>query len=232
VPLAVNYGFRWMIGEKVTVHPEHPKYPELRWGITKKGKHIHMLDDLLKREKSSILNKWFELVIATYPADAGSFLIKQTNPFSNPIRASLLKGLEGLLEGLLENKTDPQFFNEFLDDVVRVRAVQNFSPGEAITFIFLLKNAVREILAKEIEGYKIFEELLTFESKVDRLSLLAFNIYMQCRETLFEVRVAELKRSVSRIMERACQKYGTPEEWADPEDYNRVVEQEQNRGDG
>ena len=99
-----------------------------------------------------------------------------------------------------------------------IRAIQDFSPAEALVFVFFLKNAVREKLAPHVEEYKLFEELLTFESKVDRLALLAFNIYVQCRESLYDVRVAEIRRRSSRILERASQKYGMPEEWLDPDD--------------
>jgi len=63
----------------------------------------------------------------------------------------------------------------------------------------------------------MLQELMEFESRIDGLALMAFNIYMQCRETLFDVRVNEIRSRVSRILERACEKYGAPSEWLDPE---------------
>ena len=37
--------------------------------------------------------------------------------------------------------------------------------------------------------------LAPLESGVDRLALAAFDVYMQCREKIFEIRVREIKES-------------------------------------
>jgi hypothetical protein len=177
-----------------------------------------MLEELLAKEKGSILDRWFQLVVGTYPTETARFLTTQKNEFTNPVGSNLLKGLEGLYNGLVDGKSDASEFSEFLDQIIRIRAVQDLAPSEALVFVFFIKNAVREKLAQHIEEYKLFEELLSFESGVDRLALLAFNIYVQCRESLYDVKVAEIRRQTSRILERASQKYGTAENWLGPDD--------------
>lgn len=174
-----------------------------------------MLNELLVKEKTAIVNRWFNLVINTYPTDTQKFLATKSNPFSNPVRANLLAGLDGIYEALITNKLETPEVLEHLDTVIRIRAIQDFSPANALVFVFFLKNAVREFSAKKIHEYSVFEELLTLESRIDKLALLAFNVYMQCRERIFEVRIAEIKRQNSRLIERACQKYGLSEEMTD-----------------
>jgi hypothetical protein len=49
------------------------------------------------------------------------------------------------------------------------------------------------------------------------MSLLALDIYMKCREELYELRVNEVKRSVGRLIERANMICGVPEKEGDPE---------------
>jgi hypothetical protein len=177
-----------------------------------------MLEKFLAANKATILKRWLELILDTYPPDSRKFFATQKNRFSNPVGANLSEGLEGLFEGLVHGvQSDSESISEFLDKIVRIRAVQEFSPANAVGFIFLLKTAVRENLAKEIHDNRLLEELLEFESRVDGLALLGFNIYMQCRETIFEMRATEIRSRVSRILERACQKYGNPSEWLDPE---------------
>lgn len=179
-----------------------------------------MLEDLLVKEKTAITEKWKKLLVDTYPPETQQFLRTQKNPFSNPLGDSIDEGLEGLVDTLFQSK-DPDSgdrFSEFLDRVIRIRAVQGYSPSTTIGFVFLLKTAVREVLGQAIREKQLYEELLSFEEKIDGLALLSFNIYMQCRETLFEIKVDEIRRRNSRLVERACQKYGMPHEWADSED--------------
>jgi hypothetical protein len=42
-----------------------------------------------------------------------------------------------------------------------------------------------------------------FDSKVDHLALLAMDVYSQCREKLYEVRVGEVKNRSFRLLQRA-----------------------------
>jgi len=182
----------------------------------------NMLDDLLLARRSAILDRWSELILETYPVDSRKFFRTQQDRFANPVGTNIREGIEGLFDGLTKGiDTQSGLFSSFLDQVIRIRAVQEFSPAKAVGFIFLLKTAVRQTLDSELQEKAPFKELLAFESRIDGLALLAFNVYMQCRESLFEVRVNEIRSRVSRIVERACQKYGMPSEWLDPENDNQ-----------
>ncbi|NTW35488.1 MAG: multidrug effflux MFS transporter [Syntrophobacteraceae bacterium] len=47
------------------------------------------------------------------------------------------------------------------------------------------------------------EDLVEFEQKVDEMALLAFNVYSDCRERLYELRVNEVKNRSFRLLQRA-----------------------------
>ncbi|HMK36978.1 MAG TPA: RsbRD N-terminal domain-containing protein [Desulfomonilaceae bacterium] len=178
-----------------------------------------MLWKILAREKEAILKRWLDLILSTYPHETKKFLVRKADRFANPVGSSIESGIAEIYDWLLkedDGQTPP--FIASLDKIVRIRAVQSFSPAAAVGFVFLLKHAVREVVAKEIQSGLHFEQLLTFESKIDKLSLLAFSIYMQCRETIFDIRATEIRDRTSRILERACRKYGMPSEWMDPEE--------------
>lgn len=178
-----------------------------------------MLEEILVANRATILKRWLELILETYPPDSRKFFATQRNRFANPVGANMSEGLEGLFDRLVHGvDSESDSLHDFLDKIVRIRAVQDFSPANAVGFVFFLKTAVRENLAKQIHDNKLVEELLELESRIDGLALLAFNIYMQCRETIFEMRATEIRSRVSRILERACQKYGNPSEWLDPKD--------------
>ena len=178
-----------------------------------------ILEEFLVSNKTAILERWFELTVATYPADSRKFLNSKGNRFANPVGASISEGLEGVYDLLVKpGGAEPHEFVTFLDEIIRIRAVQDFSPANAVGFVFLLKKAAREAIGKEIRESRLLEQVVAFESRIDSLALLSFNIYMQCREKLFEIKATEIRNRTSRILERACQKYGMPQEWMAPED--------------
>jgi hypothetical protein len=98
---------------------------------------------------------------------------------------------------------DPQIITSYLDPIIRIRAVQNFTPSQATAFILFLKKALRANLAKELRDIRNAEELFEFESKIDQLSLMAFDIYMQCREKIYQISANETKNRTFKALERA-----------------------------
>ena len=160
------------------------------------------LNSILTRQKSAIIKKWFTLVIETYPSDTGKFLKTQKDPFANPVGRSISQGLEGVFDELLGDM-DYKTIATFLDPIIRIRAVQSFSPARAIGFIFFLKKAIRENLHNQMTQEQIADELPVFETKIDQLSLIAFNLYMQCREKIYELKANEMRNSTFKAFERA-----------------------------
>ena len=174
------------------------------------------LQKLLEENKSVILSRWFDSILATYPADTKQFLRTKKNQFDNPVAHRISKGIEGIF-GQILGEAEEKDVSPFLDNIIRVRAVQDFTPSQAVAFIFDLKRLVREELGEEIRQGQLSEELWRFEEATDKMGLLALDIYMKCREEIYEVRVKEVKRSVSRLVERANKICGIPGKEEDPE---------------
>ena len=185
------------------------------------------LDSLLTQKKSAIVKKWFALAIKTYPPDTAKFLESQKDPFANPVGRTIYRGLEALFDELLK-EMDLDNITSFLDPIIRIRAIQNFSPSQAIGFIFFLKNAIRENLRKEIPQGQILNELLMFESKIDDLSLIAFNLYMQCREKIYEIKANEMKNRTFKAFERAGLVSEIPADKPNLEPINHITKEASN----
>ena len=158
--------------------------------------------DLLAKRKSAIRKKWFEAVINDYPADSSDFLRKQKDRFLNPVGQTLLENINSLLDEIILN-ADSEKVYPYLNDIIKIKAVQDFSPSKAVSFIYILKRVVREELESDIEKNKLTEELKSFETQLDNLTLLAFDIYMKCRERIFDLRVNEIKTLTFRLLKRA-----------------------------
>lgn len=159
-------------------------------------------NNLLAQRKTAIIKNWFTLAVETYPPDTASFLKRQKDPFANPVGKTISKGLEGLFNELLK-EMDYEIITSFLDPIIRIRAIQNFPPSQAISFIFLLKKAIRENTKKEVPKKQLFNELLLFESKIDQLVMIAFNLYMQCKEKIYDLKANEMRNSTYKAFKRA-----------------------------
>jgi len=161
------------------------------------------LNHYLIEKKSAILKKWFDAVVETYPNETSTFLRKQKAQFTNPVGYTLSEGIEHLFDALLQGMI-PDTVSRFLDSIIRIRAIQEFSPSEAVSFIFQLKKVVRQELGKEILGQQgIAEELVVFESAVDDLALFSFDLFMKCREKIYELKANEAKNMTFRLLQQA-----------------------------
>jgi len=149
------------------------------------------LDEALTARRMAVLDRWFKSVAATYPADTARFLAGVGDPFANPVGSTLREGLGRLLDGLAAEPS-PADLAAAIDGIVRIRAVQELSPSVAVGFVYELRGILREELAAAALSPA---ELSVLESGIDRMALAAFDVYMRCREKIFEIRVREIRES-------------------------------------
>ena len=165
-----------------------------------------ILQKLLIKNKKAVLNQWFDLIIESYPAETSQFLKNQKDRFQNPVGFTISKEIEAIFDQLVGGKPQEKVVSDFLDRIIRIRAVQDFSPSDAVGFIFQLKAIIREEVqkqGKEAERAQLSKELLEFERSIDRLALLAFDIYVSCRQKVFEIKADEMKRHYANILKRS-----------------------------
>lgn len=156
----------------------------------------------LSQKKSAILGRWLTTIYESYPPETAIFLRREKDRFDNPMGYRISQGLEGLYDALIQEMDRERLLN-FLDEIIRIRALQDFSPSQALAFIFLLKNVIRQELADEIQKENLAEEILDLESRIDGLALLGFDVYTKRREKLREIRVEEMKTRISGLMRKA-----------------------------
>jgi hypothetical protein len=156
---------------------------------------------LLSQKKAAILGRWLAMIFESYPPETAIFLRKEKNRFDNPAGYRISEGLEGLYGALLQEMERDQVLT-CLDEIIRIRALQNFTPSQALAFIFLLKIVIREELAEEIRKENLAAELLDLESRIDGLALLGFDVYTKRREKIYEIKADEAKRRISGLMRK------------------------------
>jgi hypothetical protein len=167
--------------------------------------------DILQRKRSAILERWFGLILDSYPPDASEFLKKQNDPFANPVGNTISRGIKELFDELVDGANSDTIV-PILDQIVRIRAVQDFSPSQAVGFVFELKKSIRREMAKELRTEADESDLQELERRIDMMALLAFDIYMLCREKVYDIKANEAKNRTFILLERAGLVSELPEE--------------------
>ena len=160
--------------------------------------------NLLLQNQTAILKRWFSLILEAYPADAAALMREDQNRFTNPVGSTLSREIESLFKGLVEN-CEPERFSAPLSGILKIRSVQDFSPSQAVGFVLFLKKAIGETLGNGIIKGSVLDEWLEFQSRIDEVSLRAFDLYMECREKICEITVnrARAEREMAfRMLER------------------------------
>lgn len=160
------------------------------------------LYELLSEKKMVILNKWFDVTLNNYHQDTAVFLKKEKDQFANPVGSAIRSGLNSFFDEILAGD-DIDKISKSLDNIIRIRAVQDFAPSQAIAFIFYLKMIVREEISGENQTKNFADELFAFDRLLDNLMLLSFDIYMKCREKIYDIKANELRNMTSKLVERA-----------------------------
>ncbi|MBM4278807.1 MAG: hypothetical protein FJ130_13160 [Deltaproteobacteria bacterium] len=162
------------------------------------------LGPLLIQNRKPILERWLHLILETYPVDTAPLLKKEKDPFLNPVRSTIAREIEILFEELLHDMNGERLSTS-LSSILKIRSVQDFPPSEAAGIALLLKKAVQEILETDPQKETDYEEWARFHVKVDALALRAFDIYMECREKICEIKVNKAlaeKEMAFKMLER------------------------------
>ena len=167
-------------------------------------------DELLRDKRDAIVQRWCDDVLASYAAQAAAAFKRQTDQFANPVGHSAKLATGEIVDALLAGDEAEQVDGP-LREIVKIRAVQQFTASQAVGFVFQLKEAVRAELAASVDS-AMAAELAQLEARIDRIALAAFDIFVQYREQVYELRVNEVKRRVSWVLK----KMGDADPEADP----------------
>ncbi len=160
------------------------------------------LEKQLSEKRARIVRRWLDLTLETYPKDTQRFLKKRKDRFANPVGATLSDEIKKLYDGFIQG-ADVERISPILENIIKIRAIQDFTPSQAVAFVFLLKGIIRAEVDQEIQDGLSSKEWFDFESRIDALALLAFDVYGKCREDIFHIRTNEVRNQYSRLLQRA-----------------------------
>ncbi len=148
------------------------------------------LKDLLAEKKAIILDRWLDRILEDYPPHTQTFFRENKSPYSNPVGFTLRKGMKELFDELLQ-PTSAEKAQNILEPVMKVRAVENLAPSQRGKFVLPLREIISEILREEKRKDFWGQEWLDLNSRLNRLALLAVNLYSECAERVNKLRIKE-----------------------------------------
>jgi hypothetical protein len=161
------------------------------------------LSTLLENNRPAILKKWLDEIFDTYPADTSRFLKGGQDRFANPVGHTITANAEFILEGLAKG-SDTQSLTACLEDIIRIRAVQDFTPSEAVSFMAKLKTVIAGQLKTEINKYNLLDDWAEFETRIDSLTQCAYELHAEMKKRIDFIRTREIDKGekfLARLME-------------------------------
>jgi len=151
------------------------------------------LRSLLEKNKLVILQKWLAAICDTYPAGTAGFISVSNDMFANPAGHTVAANAERILDGLIGGE-DTASLSASLEPIMRIRAVQDFTRDQAVSFISSLKTVISVQLEPGIRRYDLGHEWEELQARIDNLSLLACGIHAEMKERIRHIRMTEIEK--------------------------------------
>lgn len=151
------------------------------------GDAMSALTEELIEGKTRILEAWRKT--ADPSQDTGTLSARQgKGRFSNPAAYHAAEGWDDIITWLAADEEAD--VPASVEELCRVKAVQDAAPSAALAFLFDLKPAIRSVVgATATEA-----DLRALDARIDALALHAFDCYAACRNRIAQLRVDEVQR--------------------------------------
>ena len=162
---------------------------------------------LLWPHREAMAQRWADVVHGTYPFETVGFLRTVKDRFTNPVGFCTEEAAKALMEAMFAEAPDEGVIKKAVDEIIRVRAIQDFPPETAVGIFFAMKDIIRDVvLSAEDKSADCMPALWALESRIDAVVLLAFGAYARSREALHRLRVEESQRKHAQLLRLAEKK--------------------------
>ncbi len=148
--------------------------------------------ELIEENREKILDRWIERGLSIFSEKIGR---------DTPIGESLSEGLAMMLDGIEENSKS---FIAAVNQIVRILAVQPLPPSKALSLFLELKTILHDTAPKEGNKHAMKQaDWDAFQTRIEQITLVAFDCYMANREKIYQLKVEESKRQAFMLLRRA-----------------------------
>lgn len=151
---------------------------------------------LLLQKKEAILEGWLNEIYGSYAPGTDNFLQNGNDRFANPVGYAISANAGQLLDALISGD-DPGTLHSCLEKIIRIRAVQDFTPSQAVAFVTELKTIIRSRILPSAAKHGLLDELKELETTIDSLDCTSAELYVNMKKQIRELVVKEAIKSES-----------------------------------
>lgn len=157
------------------------------------------LSSRMQEKRREVIAAWYDHLLGTYQEVAAKAIRNNSDQFANPMGHTLTEAITTLYDEL-QKGMDSGKVAEALDDIIRIRSIQDFSASGAVGFIVALKGIMRKVLGESAGSAAEWRKV---DDELDEMMLSAFDVYMDCRKAIYEIRAGEIKRQMHMLLRKA-----------------------------
>jgi len=152
-----------------------------------------MLGGPLLGKKAAIGERWLASLLEAYGDDSATFFKQRKNRFANPVGQTYAESSRIILDEILGDM-DTSLICTHLDEIIKIRAVQELTPAKALSFVFSLKDAIRDEIGGDVQVAEAAGDLRKIDVRIDQMALFAFDIFVMRREQVYNLRLNEIRK--------------------------------------
>jgi hypothetical protein len=151
---------------------------------------LTLLERLLLLKKEAILQGWLREIYSSYIPGTNKFLQNGNDRFANPVGHTISVNAAQLLDALIRGD-DPGTMHGCLEKIIRIRAVQDFTPTQAVSFMSELKTIIRSQIIQDATKHRLLDELNALETTIDSLGCAAAELHTKMKTQIRELAIKE-----------------------------------------
>ena len=102
-------------------------------------------EEVLTARREQAIQKWTDAVFALYPFETTGFIRTQKDRFANPVGYATRKAAVAVFDAISGRDVEMDAVHAALGDLIRIRAVQDYRPDQAICVLILVMPVLREL---------------------------------------------------------------------------------------
>lgn len=154
----------------------------------------------LVERRAEVLARWRDMILGAGSRAGAPFPVRAADPFHEPVPAAVARATEAILD-LLAGTGPLDRASACLEELVRIRAVQDLKASDAVAFMPDLRRVLRDALGGALDRDVTAREAL--DARIDGLTLQAFDSFLGWRERIYELKAREAIASSYLLLRRA-----------------------------
>jgi len=151
------------------------------------------LKSILIAKKEALLSRWLREIFNPCGLGGNKLAPAGGDRFTDPVGHTISNNAAHLLDALIKGD-DTEASRGCLENIIRIRAVQDLTQSQAVGFMAGLKPIIRSQVIAETKKYGLMKELSELENRIDCLGHIADESYINMKRKIRELAINQAKK--------------------------------------